>query len=133
MEECKAVATPLIPNQKLTKDEEEEKVDESQYRSLIGSLLYLTATRPNMLFVVSVLSRFMTAPRKTHMVMAKHVLRYLKGTSSYGVWYEAKAEGELRRYTDSDGAGSLDDARSTSGYVFSFGSVAFSWASRSRM
>lgn len=124
--ECKAVSTPLIPNLKLTKDETGDNVDEGKYRSLIGSLLYLTISRPDILFAVSLLSRFMSSPKQSHMAAAKHVLRYLKGTQNYEILYEAKGEGRLLGYTDRDWAGSLDDTRSTSGYLFSFGSGAFS-------
>ena len=82
MQDCKPVSTPISTGVKLGKDEDFEKVDDSMYRSLIGSLLYLTASRPDILFVVSLLSRFMHSPRDT-LTTAKRVLRYIKGTSKF--------------------------------------------------
>ncbi|RVX04494.1 Retrovirus-related Pol polyprotein from transposon RE1 [Vitis vinifera] len=104
MERSKFVATPLVVNEKLSKNEVNIKADASIYRSLIGSLLYLSATRPDLMFSASLLSRFMNSPSKIHFGVAKRVL--------------------------SDWAGSLDDSKSTSGYAFSFGSGVFSWNSK---
>ena len=70
MQDCKPVSTPISIGVKLAKDEDSEKEDDSMYRSLIGSLLYLTASRPHILFVVSLLSRFMHSPRDTHLTTA---------------------------------------------------------------
>lgn len=89
---------------KLSKDDDSEKVDESLYRSLIGSLQYLTASRPDILFAVSVLSRFMHSPKETHFAAAKCVLRYIKGTIALSIFFP-KTPGEaleLIGYTDSD-------------------------------
>ncbi|GKV17137.1 hypothetical protein SLEP1_g27679 [Rubroshorea leprosula] len=130
MESCKPVATPLVQYEKLSKDDRETKVDSSYYRSLIGSLLYLTATRPNLMFAASYLSRFMSAPSKLHLVAAKRVLRYIKGTYELGLWFNSNQQGRLQGYADSDWAGSMEDMISTTGYVFSFGSRSFSWNSK---
>ncbi|KAL0373689.1 UNVERIFIED_CONTAM: Retrovirus-related Pol polyprotein from transposon RE1 [Sesamum radiatum] len=109
MESCKIVTTPLVTGEKYKKEDGSEKVDGSIYRSLIGSLLYLTATRPDIMFATSLLSRFMQSPSQVHYGAAKRILRYLQ---------------------DSDWAGSADDMKSTSGYTFSLGSGIFSWASK---
>ncbi|GKV21544.1 hypothetical protein SLEP1_g31514 [Rubroshorea leprosula] len=130
MESCKPVATPLVQYEKLSKDDRETKVDSSYYRSLIGSLLYLTATRPDLMFVASYLSRFMSAPSKLHLVATKRVLRYIKGTYELGLWFDSNQQGRLQGYADSDWAGSMEDMISTIGYVFSFGSGSFSWNSK---
>lgn len=130
MENCKSVATPLVLNEKLHKDDGEPKVEGSTFRSLIGSLLYLTATRPDLMFSASLLSRFMQSPSQKHFGVAKRVLRYLKGTANYGIYYTNVEDATLIGYSDSDWAGCLDDYKSTSGYVFSFGSGAFTWNSR---
>ena len=92
MQDCKPVSTPISTGVKLGKDEDSEKVDDSMYRSLIGSLLYLTASRPDILFVVSLLSRFMHSPRDTHLTTTKRVLRYFKGTNKFGIFSPISAE-----------------------------------------
>ncbi|XP_031281873.1 uncharacterized protein LOC116140369 [Pistacia vera] len=76
MENCKSVDIPLVPNQKLSKDDDVESVDEGHYRSLVGCLLYLTATGPDIMFATSLLSKFMNQPKETHIKAAKRVLRY---------------------------------------------------------
>ena len=102
------------------------------YRSLIGSLLYLTTSRPNILFVVSVLSRFMHSPSEKHFSAAKRVLRYIKGTIDLGVQFSKSAEDDLKLlgYSNSDWGGCVDDSRSTLGYLFSLGSGFFTWSSK---
>ena len=130
MEECKSVSTPMIQKEKLQKDDGSEPADERVYRSLIGCLMYLTATRPDIMFPVSVLSRFLDCASKLHKVAAKRVLRYLKGTLSYGIKFCKVQEFKLQGYSDNDWAGSMDDMKSTSGYCFTFGSACFSWSSK---
>ena len=100
------------------------------YKQLVGSLMYMTATRPDLMYVVCLLSRFMSTPTELHLQAAKRVLRYLKGTINLGVFYRKKGDGELKTYTDSDYAGDLDDRRSTSGYVFLLSEGAMSWSSK---
>ena len=128
---CKTVATPLVVNEKMKKEDGSEKADASRFRSLIGSLLYLTATRPDIMYATSLLSRFMQNPTQIHYGAAKRILRYLQGTKDYGIWYKpTTTKSKLYGYTDSDWAGSVDDMKSTSGYVFTLGSGVFSWASK---
>ncbi|KAL0374896.1 UNVERIFIED_CONTAM: Retrovirus-related Pol polyprotein from transposon RE2 [Sesamum radiatum] len=124
------VTTPLVTGEKYKKEDGSEKVDGSIYRSLIGSLLYLTATRPDIMFATSLLSRFMQSPSQVHYGAAKRILRYLQGTKDFGIWYKSTNDAKLVGYTDSDWAGSADDMKSTSGYTFSLGSGIFSWASK---
>ncbi|CAL2254987.1 unnamed protein product [Prunus armeniaca] len=127
---CKTVATPLITNEKLRKEDGSSKANESVYRSLIGSLLYLTTTRPDIMYATSLLSRFMQNPSQIHYGAAKRILRYLQGTIDYGIWYKPITDPRLFGYTDSDWAGSVDDMKSTSGYAFTIGSGIFSWSSK---
>lgn len=127
---CNSVATPLIANEKLKKEDGAKKAGPTKYRSLIGGLLYLTATRPDIMFAASLLSRYMQEPSQIHFGAAKRVLRYLQGTLDYGILYKAAESSKLIGYTDSDWAGCLDDMKSTSAYVFSLGSGACSWASK---
>lgn len=130
MEECKSIATPMNQKEKLSRSDGSALADNAFYRSLVGCLMYLTATRPDILFPVSVLSRFLHCASEVHMTAAKRVLRYLKGTSSYGVKYGRCQKFELYGFSDSDWAGSVDDMKSTSGYCFSLGSACFSWSSK---
>ena len=80
--------------------------------------MYLTATRPDLMYVVCLISRFMANPSEIHLQAAKRVLRYLKGTVDLGIFYQKEGNRELLAYTDSDYAGDVDDKKSTSGYVF---------------
>lgn len=130
MEHCKPISTPLVVNEKLSKDDGSKEVDLRQYRSLVGSLLYLTATRPDLIFATSLLSRFMSKPSDVHMGTAKTVLRYLKVTLEFGTFYQPCSDPRLIAYSDSDWAGSVDDMKSTSGYALTFGSGVFSWNSK---
>jgi hypothetical protein len=130
MEECKVVSTPMNQKEKLSKEDGADKIDEGYYRSLIGCLMYLTATRPDILFAVSLLSRFMHCASEMHLIAAKRILRYIKGTVDFGVKFEKCQEFKLYGFSDSDWAGSIDDMKSTSGYCFSLGSGMFSWCTK---
>ena len=85
--ECKEVATPLAHNEKISKNDGEKLKDPSRFRSLVGSLLYLTATRPDLMFPVGLLSRFLSSPSNIHMGIAKRVLKYIRGKIDLGIWY----------------------------------------------
>jgi hypothetical protein len=130
MEDCRPMSTPMITNWKKLHSSESELVDPTLYRQLIGSLMYLVNTRPDLCFVVNSLSQFMVEPRRVHWVAAKHVLRYLKGTVDYGLNYERGDGVRLIGYTDSDWAGCVSDRKSTSGCCFGLGSTVVSWFSR---
>ncbi|KAL8160151.1 hypothetical protein V2J09_001688, partial [Rumex salicifolius] len=129
--ECNFVRNPIVPGEKLTLAGDGVLVDSTQYKQLIGSLLYLTNTRPDVMFVVGLLSRYMARPTRLHLQAAKRVLRYLKGTMEFGIWYrKGLKNGRLIGYTDSDHAGDKDDRKSTSGYVFFLAGGAVSWSSK---
>ncbi|KAL5730657.1 hypothetical protein ACHQM5_003455 [Ranunculus cassubicifolius] len=130
MSNCKPVATPLAVNEKLQLDDGSPKADDKTYRSLVGSLLYLTNTRPDIEYSVSLLSRFMHEPSNLHFSAAKRILRYLQGTKNLGLKYMKEDDNKLVGFTDSDWAGSVDDRKSTSGYVFRLGSKVISWSSK---
>ena len=133
MMDCRSLPILLAANKKFRKDDEEKKVNSSHFRSLIGSLLYLTSTRPDIMFSASLLSRFMQEPSQVHFGAAKRVLRYLQGTMDYGIMYKFGGDLNLIGYSDSDWAGSIDDMKSTSGYVFLFGSSIRSWLSKKQI
>ncbi|KAL6339597.1 hypothetical protein AAG906_034682 [Vitis piasezkii] len=107
-----------------------KKVDEGLYRNIIGCLMYLTTTRPDIMFPVSLLSRYMHCASGLHYKAAKRVLRYVKGTLDLGIKFEKKDKLVLHGFVDSDWARSCDDMRSTSGYLFSLGSGCFCWSSK---
>ena len=92
--------------------------------------MYLTATIPDILFAVSLLSRFMHCASELHLTAAKRVLRYIRGTIEYGVKFGRCQNFKLCGFSDSDWAGSVDDMKNTSGFCFNFGSGAFSWCSK---
>lgn len=125
------VKNPIVPGTKLSKDEGGTKVDATLFKQAVGSLMYLTVTRPDLMYVVSLISRYMSRPTMSHWLAAKRILRYVKGTTELGIFYK-KGEGSLKllAFTDSGYAGDLDDRRSTSGYVFMIGSGAVSWSSK---
>ncbi|XP_070682446.1 uncharacterized mitochondrial protein AtMg00810-like [Malus domestica] len=126
---CKSVATLLISNEKLIKDDGTELADSNLYRKIVGSFFYLTATKPNVIFAASLLSRFMHNPTKIHIGIAKRVLRYIAETIDYGIKYDKGEAAILVGFYDNDWGGSDDDIRSTLGYAFTLGSGIFSWAS----
>ncbi|KAA0054704.1 putative mitochondrial protein [Cucumis melo var. makuwa] len=128
MDECKAVSTLMNQKEKLCKEDGVDKVDEGYFRSLIGCLMYLTATRPDILNFVSILSCFMHCASELHRKAAKRVIRYVKGTSDFGVKFTRGKEFKLIGFFDSDWGGSIDDMRSTLGYCFTLGYDVFSWS-----
>ena len=92
--------------------------------------MYRTATRPNITYAVSVISRYMEHPTEMHLLAAKRILRYLQGTTDFGLWYKKGEQSELIGLTDSYYARDQDDRKSTYGYAFMFGSAAISWISK---
>ncbi|GAA0156010.1 transmembrane signal receptor [Lithospermum erythrorhizon] len=132
MMECNHVNNPIAPGVKVNKDPDENAVDETLFKQIVGSLMYLTATRPDLMFVTSIISRYMAKPTELHMQIAKRALRYVKGTTQLGIMYQRDTEmkGKLKSYTHSDYAGDMDDRKSTSGYVFLISSGAVAWSSK---
>ncbi|XP_073219605.1 secreted RxLR effector protein 161-like [Cicer arietinum] len=125
---CNSVKNPIVPGTVLTREDGED-VDPTLYKQLVGSLMYLTATRPDMMYVVCLISRYMANPKEKHMQIAKRALRYLKGTLDFGLFYRRKIS-KLLAYTDSDYARDVDDRKSTSGYVFMLSEAAMCWSSK---
>ena len=130
MAHCNPVSTPMEPGLKLSKFDGGERVDASKYRSLVGSLRYLTCTRPDISLSVGIVSRFMEEPVYSHWKALKRILRYIQGTVSLGLFYSNMEDYKLIGYSDSDWCGDLDDRKSTSGYVFFMGNTAFAWLSK---
>lgn len=126
MEDSNSVRNPIVPGLKLRKDGG-VKVDETRFKQIVGSLMYITTTRPDLTFMVSLIARFMAKPTEMHNQVVKRVLKYLKGTNNYGILYKRGGVEELVGFTDSDYAGDLEDRKSTSGYVFG---AAVAWSSK---
>ncbi|KAL4030992.1 hypothetical protein IC575_009247 [Cucumis melo] len=123
------VTTPIETETKLSKYEE-GNVDPSYFKSLVRSFRYLTCTRPDILFSVGLVSRFMESPITTNLKVAKRILCYLKGTLDYGLFYSSSKEFKLEGYCDSEWVGDTNDQKSTSGYVFFLGNTTFTWNSK---
>jgi len=102
------------------------------YSQMIGSLMYLTNTRPDICFAVNTLSQYMVEPRRVHLIAAKHILRYLKGTIEFGLQYVSDRKIRLQGYADSDWTDSVTDRKSTSGCCFNLGSAMIAWLSRKK-
>jgi hypothetical protein len=132
MQDSKPVSTPADASQKLVRAAEgEEYINQQQYQSIIGSLMYLSvSSRPDITYMVSTLARFSSHPTKQHWTALKRVLRYLKGTVQYGIVYTRKSSRECIGYSDADWAGDLDDRKSTSGYLFQVSGGAVTWRSK---
>ncbi|GJX11842.1 retrovirus-related pol polyprotein from transposon TNT 1-94 [Tanacetum coccineum] len=105
LEDSKPMKTPMSSDTKLTKDKECESVDSTKYRGMIGSLLYLTASRPDIMFSVCLCARFQEAPKTSHLEAVKRIFRYIKGTTHLGLWYPKGTGIETVVYADSDHAG----------------------------
>ncbi|KAK6151021.1 hypothetical protein DH2020_015953 [Rehmannia glutinosa] len=131
MEEKSFVKIPMNTSVKMDMDADGKDVDQTRYRALIGSLLYLTASRPDITFVaVGVCARFQSAPEDSHMTAAKRILRYLKGCQEVGLWYPNEGGFKLIGYSDSDYAGCRVDRKSTSGTCQMLGIRLVSWFSK---
>ncbi|GJR29174.1 putative ribonuclease H-like domain-containing protein, partial [Tanacetum coccineum] len=112
-------STPMEPNKALVKDEEAENVNVHLYRSMIRSLMYLTASRPDIMFLVFACARFQVSPKVSHLHVVKRIFRYLKGRPKLGLWYPKYSPFDLEAFSDSDYAGSsLDRKYTTGGYQF---------------
>lgn len=130
MGESKETATPMETRLKLEKEDGELLKNATMFRQLVGSLIYLTITRPEISYSVSVISKFMQNPRTPHLDAAKRILRYIKGSYAYGLIYKKCDNFMLKGFTDADWAGDETDRRSTSGYCFSMGATVISWCSK---
>ena len=130
MGSSKAINTPMSTSTKLEVDESGESFDQKTYRGMIGSLLYLTATRPDIMFSVGLCARFQSNPKIFNLKAVKRILRYLKCTTNLGLWYLKTENFELIAYADADFAGCRLDRKSTSGTCQFLGHSLISWSSK---
>ncbi|GJU07756.1 hypothetical protein Tco_1124186 [Tanacetum coccineum] len=123
----KPASTPIEAHKSLGKDEEGEDVDVHLYRSMIGCLMYLTASRPDIMFAVCLCARFQVTPKVSHLHAVKRIFRYLKHQPNLGLWYPKDSPFHLEAFSDSDYAGDNHDRRSTSGGCQYLGRRLVSW------
>ncbi|CAM8904112.1 unnamed protein product [Rhodiola kirilowii] len=122
--------TPAATHVKITKDDAGASVDQTLYRSMIGGLLCLTASRPDICQVVGVCARYQADPKESHLFQVKWIIKYVSGTANYGLWYTRDTSGCTVGYSDADCAGNIEDRKSTSGGCFFVGNNLVSWFSK---
>ncbi|XP_058782896.1 secreted RxLR effector protein 161-like [Vicia villosa] len=127
MDDANPVGTPIECGSKLSKHKNGEIVDPTLYKILVRSLCYLTCTRPDILYVVGVVSRYMEAPTTTHFKAAKRILQYIKGTTNFGLHYYSSNNYEIVGYSDSDWSEDLNYRKRTTIFVLFMGDTAFTW------
>ncbi|KAL9280496.1 putative RNA-directed DNA polymerase [Arabidopsis thaliana] len=127
---CKPAFVPMIPNVKLLKDDGILLEDTGEYRRLVGKLMYLTITRPDITYAVNKLCQFTSAPRTSHLAAVYRVLQYIKGTVGQGLFYSADSDLTLKGFADSDWASCADSRRSTTGFSMFVGDSLISWRSK---
>ncbi|KAJ9538974.1 hypothetical protein OSB04_031707 [Centaurea solstitialis] len=130
MSGCHSIGTPMATGNSIGPDHEGKDVDLRNYRSMVGSLMYLTASRPDIMFATCVCARYQAKPKESHLAAVKRIFRYLKGTPYYGIWYPKGLGFELQAYTDADYGGCNMDRKSTSGHLQFLGNKLVSWASK---
>ncbi|KAK8944151.1 hypothetical protein KSP39_PZI008078 [Platanthera zijinensis] len=130
MESSSTMRTPMGTSIPICKDEVGKPVDESLYRGIVGSLLYLTASRPDIMYAICVCARYQACPKESHYTSVKRILRYLKGTPNLGLWYPRNRDFLLTGYSDADFAGCREDRKSTTGTCQFLGGRLISWSSK---
>jgi hypothetical protein len=128
--DCNPALTPMEEKLKLSRNSTTEEVDATQYRRLVGSILYLAHTRPDLAFYVGYVSRFMQRPTMEHQQAVKRTIRYVAGTLDHDLYYpRCPVEAYLIGYSDSNHASDIDTSKSTSEVLFFFGKCLVSWQS----
>ncbi|KAB2628036.1 hypothetical protein D8674_032831 [Pyrus ussuriensis x Pyrus communis] len=127
---CKPVDTPIVEKHHLCLDPNQKSVDKGRYQRLVGRLIYLAHTRPDIAYAVSVVSQFMHSPSEDHMAAVMRILAYLKSAPGKGVLYRKHGHLRIEGFTDADWAGSVGDRRSTSGYFTFVGGNLVTWRSK---
>ncbi|KAK8930658.1 hypothetical protein KSP39_PZI016172 [Platanthera zijinensis] len=127
MSDASSMKTPMPTNAVLDADESGKPVDQTNFRAIIGSLLYLTASRPDIMFATCVCARFQVSPRESHLTLVKRILRYVKSCPNLGLWYPHDSGFDLTGFSDADYAGCRVDRKSTSGTCQFLGDRLVSW------
>ena len=121
MEDSRPVGIPMSIGHKLSKDADSKEVNQTTYRYMIGKLQYVVYARSNISLIARIVARFSTNPRENHSMAIKRIMRYLKGTKNYGLWYKKGGNFDLKTFTDVNWVGSVDDRKRTSGKAFFLG------------
>ncbi|KAJ9566817.1 LOW QUALITY PROTEIN: hypothetical protein OSB04_002783 [Centaurea solstitialis] len=127
---CTPMKTPMAPPLSLDKNSKGKPVDVTLYRGMIGSLLYLTASRPDIMYSTCLCARYQAEPKESHLTAVKRIFRYLKGTPNLGLWYSKDSGFDLTAYSDSDFSGCKIDRKSTTGGCHLLGGKLVSWTSK---
>jgi hypothetical protein len=130
MSDSKPSISPILSNKPLSKLDDELFKNLTLYRIIVGSLQYITITRPDIAFTVNKVAQFMHSPSNIHWTTVKHILRYLNGSSTHGLTLQASQSMHLHAYSDSDWASCPDDRRSTTGFCVFLGASLISWSSK---
>ncbi|XP_074287754.1 secreted RxLR effector protein 161-like [Silene latifolia] len=130
MDAATTIRTPVAERTEMKKEGSGEFVNPTYFKSVVGSLRYLTSTRHDIVYGVGLITRYMEKPRQSHLQAAKRILRYVNSTRDHGILYTNSSTLKLVGYTDSDWAGDLDTRKSTSSYVFYLGDGVISWSSK---
>ncbi|KAC9923458.1 hypothetical protein E3N88_45065 [Mikania micrantha] len=130
LSDCNSTKFSMEPGLKLSKNEESEEADATQFRKWIGCLRYLIHTRPDLSYSVGYVSRFMQNPKQVHVQALKQILRYVKGTTKVGLFYHRGGSNILHGYSDSSYSADKDDGKSTTGMVFFYGTRPIAWNSQ---
>jgi hypothetical protein len=132
MEDSKPMSTPMVTGCKLSKDGDSPDVDQSSYRSMIVSLLYITTSRPDIMHAVGMVGRYQATPKQIHLLAVKRIFRYLKGTMDYGLWYPRNQNFQLSVYSDANWDNCMDERKNMSGGAFFLGDSLVSWLSKKK-
>jgi hypothetical protein len=132
MEDSKPMGTPMVTGCKLNKDDDSPDVDQSSYRSMIGNLLYITASRPDIMHVVGMVGRYQSSPKQSHLQAFKRIFRYLKEIMNYGLWYPRNQNFQLTAYSGADWANCVDERKNTNGGAFFLGNSLVAWLSKNQ-
>ncbi|KAK8928288.1 hypothetical protein KSP39_PZI017463 [Platanthera zijinensis] len=127
---CRPADTPMEVNHNLGKNDGDLIEDVKGYQRLVGRLIYLSHTRPDIAYAVGVMSQYMHSPRARHLDAAHRILRYLKTSPGRGILFTSNSDLKIEIYTDADWAGSVEDRRSTSGYCSFIGGNLVTWRSK---
>ena len=123
LEDSKSVSTPMVIGHKFSKNDDSVEVNQTLYR-------YVVHNKPNIALSIGIVARFSTNPRENYLMAVKRIMRYLKGTEEYDLYYKKNEKFELRAYTDADWARNIDDRKSTSGGAFFLGKRLVTWTSK---
>ncbi|GKB33154.1 retrovirus-related pol polyprotein from transposon TNT 1-94 [Tanacetum coccineum] len=130
MESCDPMDTPMVEKSKLDEDTQGKAVDPTHYCGMVGTLMYLTSSRPDLVYAVCMCARYQARPTEKHLHAVKRIFRYLRGTVNQGLWYSKDSAIALTAFADADHAGCQDTRRSTSGSMQLLGDKLVSWSSK---